>query len=123
MNKEKTIYTNFKRKKITSSEEWLNWHLKRCDNYNDWLKTSLLLQVNKVNFKDIFGKQDFCLTDSESRRIWVWKISLPSGYLWISTDSNEKGTGYEGTEDIHWSELEDFFMDLIKKIEQNENIS
>lgn len=123
MNKEKIIYTDFKRKKITSSEEWLEWYSKRCENYEDWEKTSLLLQVNKFNFKNIFGKQDFCFTDSESRRIWAWKITLKSGYLWLLTDSNEKGTGYEATEDIHWAEIKGFFIDLIKKIEQNQNIS
>lgn len=45
--------------------------------------------------KQRFGTQTFCTSDSANRRIWVWRLGLPSGIIWILTGKNGRGTSYE----------------------------
>jgi len=60
--------------------------------------------------KEMLGKQDFCTSDSCGRRLYVWKVQLNSGILWIVSGGNGRGTSYE------WYSEEDKYDDLYREI-------
>lgn len=45
--------------------------------------------------KETLGKQTFCTSDSCNRRLYVWRIDLEHGILWILSGGNGRGTSYE----------------------------
>lgn len=49
----------------------------------------------KSYYADLFGKHAFVTTDSSKRNIYVWKINLKNGTLWILNGANGRGTSYE----------------------------
>lgn len=56
--------------------------------------------------KELFGKQDFCTSDSSNRRLYVWRINFVNGVLWILSGGNGRGTSYEWySEDNKYEEL------------------
>lgn len=116
MNKAKKEFEESKTKVVAETREWFNWYESRVSDKNKWLRTTLLLKSNAKDFKTLFGSQDFCTLDSASRRLWVWRQELPSGSIWLITDSNERGTSYEVTEGTNWLDIQDFFEKLIDKL-------
>lgn len=50
---------------------------------------------NIPNRKTIFGKQTFITSDSSNRRLYVWRIDLSNGILWIISGTRGRGTSYE----------------------------
>lgn len=66
--------------------------------------------------KENFGKQDFCTSDSSGRRLYVWRINLENGVLWILSGGNGRGTSYEWYSDSNtyqelYEEILKFLLD------------
>tara|TARA_Y100001960_G_scaffold332753_1_gene434644 strand:+ start:11280 stop:11696 length:417 start_codon:yes stop_codon:yes gene_type:complete len=112
MNKEKSIFENTNTKNITSFEEWYVWYSQNTENIEKYGQTQCLLSSNANVFKDIYGEQDFCTYDSSNRRLWAWKQELPSGFIWLISDNKERGTSYEVSEGVEWSDIQNFIEDL-----------
>lgn len=95
--------------------------------FNDWINNEfeitrdvfeerhLLLRDNKKFLLNKIGKQSFCITDSQRRRVYVWKFKLENlGEYWILT-APERGTSFEFSLFENVSEL-DFFESLKKHL-------
>jgi hypothetical protein len=112
MNKEKSVFENTKTKNITALEEWYFWYEKNTKSVEEHGKAFSLLSSNANIFKEIYGKQDFCTYDSANRRLWIWKQELPSGFIWLISDNKERGTSYEVSEGVEWSDIQTFIENL-----------
>lgn len=67
--------------------------------------------------KEVFGKQVFCTSDSANRRLYVWRVDLNNGVLWIITGDNGRGTSYEWySENNHYDELYDEIIEYLLKV-------
>lgn len=87
-------------------------------------KFTKLLQENIKEFKRIFGRQNFCTSDSENRRLYVWRLPLKSGDLWLLSGGNGRGTSYEWnpTGDVEWfrDEAKAKLTDIMNQVEESE---
>jgi hypothetical protein len=74
--------------------------------------------------KEIFGKQDFCTSDSSGRRLYVWRINFVNGVLWILSGGNGRGTSYEWySEDNKYEKLyEEILEFLLEKYELTDEL-
>lgn len=117
MNKEKKYFESTKTIYMNCSPEWMKWMEKAIESgREDWMKNSLLLKENVQDFKKLFGKQSFCTQDSSCRRLYVWKKTLPSGYIWLMTAGNGRGTSYEVSEGTEWKHIQVFLDNLKTKL-------
>ena len=64
--------------------------------------------------KNLFGKQDFCTSDSQNRRLYVWRVNLNHGVLWILSGGNGRGTSYEWySETNNYDELHEEIIEYL----------
>lgn len=53
---------------------------------------------------------------ASNRRLWVWKLEIKNGYIWLISDNKERGTSYEVTKDVEWEDISQFIENLIDKL-------
>lgn len=74
--------------------DFTDWIFRFYPSYENFCNIHQLFADNREKFKDSLGKQHFCTEDSSRRRLYVWKVELNNGNLWLLT-ARERGTSYE----------------------------
>lgn len=127
-NKEKLFFEENAYYDIAGHENWYKWREKKYKrklsdvfvkkNRKGFEQIHLILKENIKDFKAIFGKQDFCTSDSSNRRLYVWKQEIENGCIWLITGGNGRGTSYEVSEHVQWENIENYLEELIQKLEK-----
>ena len=72
----------------------------------------LMLRDNKKYLTEKYGKQEFCVSDSQKRRLYVWFFEVSENInIWIIT-APSRGTSIEYTSDIE----EGFEEEIMSKL-------
>jgi hypothetical protein len=82
-----------------------DWYMANIPTLAHYKKVTRLYSDNREYLKATLGWQEFCSLDSGNRRLYVWKILLEGGPIWILT-ARERGTSYEILQD----DMSDSFM-------------
>lgn len=78
----------------SGQHEFIDWYMSFHGSFETYEKATNTLADNRAFFKEKFGRQDFCTSDSANRRLYVWKVDCEGVTLWLLT-ARERGTSYE----------------------------